>query len=211
MSDLKSIRTDYLMGSLNFSDLTDCPIDFFKLWMSQAVDHVKKDANAFVLSTIADNGFPRSRIVLLRGIKDGGFCFFTNYNSPKSISILENNKVSMTFFWPELEKQICINGIAEKLSSQDSDNYFNSRPYSSKIGAWVSNQSSELQSRDELEQKVSLFEKKFSKDVPRPDFWGGFKIVPSSVEFWQGRSSRLHDRFLYTRKGASWKIVRLSP
>jgi pyridoxamine 5'-phosphate oxidase len=211
MSDLKNIRTDYQIGQLNQSDLNSSPFLFFKQWMKTAVERVKKDPNAFVLSTISESNFPSSRVVLLRGVEKDGFCFFTNYNSEKSQSIFKNNKVSMTFYWPEIERQVRINGIAQKTTSEYSDNYFKSRPYSSKIGAWSSNQSSQIETRDELENKVEFYKNKFPKDVPRPDFWGGFIIVPCQFEFWQGRSNRLHDRFVYSLVDGKWEIVRLAP
>lgn len=211
MSDLKNIRTDYQVGNLNEADLSDSPIDLFQIWMDKAVEVVKKDANAFVLSTINKKGFPSSRVVLLRGIDDGSFCFFTNYTSNKASNLEEKNQVAMNFFWPALERQIRVEGIIERTSSKYSDDYFQSRPYSSKIGAWASNQSSVIKTRTELEERVSFYENKFPVDVPRPDFWGGYKIIPSAIEFWQGRSNRLHDRFVYNQQKKDWKIDRLSP
>jgi pyridoxamine 5'-phosphate oxidase len=211
MSDLKNIRTDYQVGNLNETDLSDSPIDLFQIWMDKAVQVVKKDANAFVLSTINKNGFPSSRVVLLRGLDQGSFCFFTNYNSNKASNMEENKQVAMNFFWPDLERQIRIEGTIERTSSEYSDDYFQSRPYSSKIGAWASDQSSVIKTRTELEENVSFYENKFPVDVPRPDFWGGYKIIPSAIEFWQGRSNRLHDRFVYNQEKNDWKIDRLSP
>ena len=163
MSDLKNIRTDYQVGSLNDNDLTNSPIDFFQSWMDKAVKLVKKDANAFVLSTINKNGFPCSRVVLLRGIDNGSFCFFTNYTSNKASEIELNNRVAMNFFWPELERQVRIQGTIKRCSANFSDDYFKSRPYSSKIGAWASDQSSIIQTREELEDKVLFYEKKFPR------------------------------------------------
>ena len=211
MNDLKNIRSDYQLGNLDNSDLTDSPLDLFQIWMDKAVELVKKDANAFVLSTIDKNGLPSSRVVLLRGIDQGSFCFFTNYNSNKANCIKENDQVAMNFFWPELERQIRIQGSIEKTSSKYSDDYFKSRPYSSKIGAWASNQSSIISSRTELDESVSYYEKKYPTEVPRPTFWGGYKIIPLTIEFWQGRSNRLHDRFIYNKDKKDWKIDRLSP
>lgn len=211
MSDLKNIRTDYQVGNLNETDLTNSPIDLFQIWMDKAVELVKKDANAFVLSTIDGNGSPSSRVVLLRGIDKGSFCFFTNYTSNKASNIEENNQVAMNFFWPDLERQIRITGAIERTSSKYSDDYFHSRPYSSKIGAWASDQSSVIKTRKELDESVSFYENKFPEYVPRPDFWGGYKIIPNSIEFWQGRSNRLHDRFIYNQEKKNWKIDRLSP
>lgn len=211
MSDLKNIRTDYQVGDLNESDLTNSPFQLFQNWMDKAVQLVKKDANAFVLSTINKQGFPSSRVVLLRGIDKEAFCFFTNYTSNKASNLDGNSKVSMNFFWPDLERQVRIEGSIERCSKEYSDDYFESRPYSSKIGAWASNQSEIIKSREELEKNVIFYQKKFPVKVPRPDFWGGYKISPSSIEFWQGRSNRLHDRFIYNKNKNGWEIDRLSP
>jgi pyridoxamine 5'-phosphate oxidase len=211
MSNLNNIRTDYVQGDLNLSDLPDSPFDFFNKWMKNATELIKKDANAFVLSTVDSAGSPSSRVVLLRQADKSGFSFFTNYNSYKAQSIDANQKVSMNFFWPELERQIRVDGTIEKVSDVDSDTYFNSRPYASQIGAWASDQSTVLSSRKVIEERVEFFKDKFPIVVPRPPHWGGYKITPISIEFWQGRASRLHDRFKYDLISGKWEINRLAP
>jgi pyridoxamine 5'-phosphate oxidase len=166
-----------------------------------------------VLSTINNHNFPSSRVVLLKDIKADGFSFFTNYNSQKAQDILSNNKASLLFFWPELQRQVRIEGLIEKLTVIDSDEYFASRPRGSQVGAWSSPQSSIINDRQVLETAVSQTEQRFSssKDIPRPDFWGGYLLKPIRFEFWQGRSSRLHDRVLYLKENSVWAIKRLAP
>lgn len=210
MKSIKNIRTDYVKNELNFDDLTAHPFDLFKSWMTDALEHVS-EPNAFVLSTVNAEGKPSSRVLLLRGLDDKGFVFFTNYNSQKSQDIESNPSVCMNFFWYESERQVRISGRIEKLSSEASDDYFNSRPYESKIGAWSSPQSSVIESREVLNKNVKDFSSQYTEDVPRPPHWGGYCIVPDKIEFWQGRSSRLHDRFVYSLEGEEWKTVRLAP
>ena len=210
MKSVKNIRTDYVKNELNFDDLTPHPHDFFKLWMTDALRQVA-EPNAFVLSTVNSEGRPSSRVLLLRDLTSKGFSFFTNYNSQKSKDIESNPFVSMNFFWHEVERQVRISGRIEKLPVGDSDDYFNSRPYESKIGAWSSPQSSVIESRDVLDKNVEAFSSQYSGDVPRPPHWGGYCVVADKIEFWQGRSSRLHDRFVYTLEGNNWKIERLAP
>jgi len=165
------------------------------------------------ISTIGKDGFPKSRIVLLKEITNDGFIFYTNYTSEKGRAIDENNNICLSFFWPALEQQIIIKGKAEKLSEQTSDLYFNSRPNGSKLGAWASNQSKVVSSKRELEDNLKQFEKEFkNKDIPRPKHWGGFITKPISIEFWQGRPNRMHDRIRYAlEKDFSWKLERLAP
>ena len=210
MKNIKNIRKDYQKSELNFNDLTPEPISFFKLWMDKAVQ-LSSDANAFVLSTVDANAQPSSRVLLLRDASDSGFSFFTNYSSRKSKEIEQNSNVCMNFFWPALERQIRVSGTISKISDKESDDYFNSRPYESRIGAWCSPQSKVIESRDVLENKFEELKKKYPNDVPRPQNWGGYIISPTQIEFWQGRSSRLHDRFLYTKEDSDWKIERLAP
>ena len=210
MKSVKNIRTDYVKNELNFDDLTPHPHDFFKLWMTDALRQVA-EPNAFVLSTVNSEGRPSSRVLLLRDLTSKGFSFFTNYNSQKSKDIESNPFVSMNFFWHEVERQVRISGRIEKLPVGDSDDYFNSRPYESKIGAWSSPQSSVIESRDVLDKNVEAFSSQYSGDVPRPPHWGGYCVVADKIEFWQGRSSRLYDRFVYTLEGNNWKIERLAP
>lgn len=210
MKSIKNIRTDYAKNELNFDDLTTHPYELFTLWMNDALKQLA-EPNAFVLSTVNSEGKPSSRVLLLRDLNDKGFNFFTNYNSQKSADIEANPFVCMNFFWNEVERQVRVSGRIEKLSAEDSDEYFNSRPYNSKIGAWSSPQSSVISSRDILNTNVEEFSKQYSDDVPRPNHWGGYCVVAEKMEFWQGRSSRLHDRFVYTLDGNNWKIERLAP
>jgi pyridoxamine 5'-phosphate oxidase len=210
MKSIKNIRTDYVKNELNFDDLTVHPFDLFKSWMTDALEQIS-EPNAFVLSTVNAEGKPSSRVLLLRDLDDKGFNFFTNYNSQKSQDIESNPHVCMNFFWYQSERQVRVSGRIEKLSSEASEDYFNSRPYESKIGAWSSPQSSVIESREVLNKNVKDFSSQYTEDVPRPPHWGGYCIVPDKIEFWQGRSSRLHDRFVYSLEGEEWKIVRLAP
>lgn len=210
MKSIKNIRTDYVKNELNFDDLTVHPFDLFKSWMTDALEQIS-EPNAFVLSTVNTEGKPSSRVLLLRDLDDKGFNFFTNYNSQKSQDIESNPFVCLNFFWYELERQVRVSGRIEKLPSEASEDYFNSRPYESKIGAWSSPQSSVIESRKVLNKNVKDFSSQYTEDVPRPPHWGGYCIVPDKIEFWQGRSSRLHDRFVYSLEGEEWKIVRLAP
>ena len=210
MKSIKDLRTDYQKSELNVKDLTEEPITLFQQWLSQAIAY-SNDANAFVLSTVNSNGVPSSRVLLLRDATKKGFSFFTNYSSRKSQEIEVNPNVCMNFFWPEMERQVRINGSISRLSEQKSDDYFNSRPYESRIGAWCSPQSQVIESREVLENKIQELKKKYPNEVPRPENWGGYTIVPNEIEFWQGRASRLHDRFLYNKEGENWTINRLAP
>ena len=210
MKSIKDLRTDYQKSKLNVKDLTEEPIILFQQWLSQAITY-SNDANAFVLSTVNSNGVPSSRVLLLRDATEKGFSFFTNYSSRKSQEIEVNPNVCMNFFWPEMERQVRINGSISRLSEQESDDYFNSRPYESRIGAWCSPQSQVIESREVLENKIQELKKKYPNEVPRPENWGGYTIVPNEIEFWQGRASRLHDRFLYKKEGENWTINRLAP
>ena len=210
MKSIRDLRTDYQKSELNVKDLTEEPITLFQQWLSQAITY-SNDANAFVLSTVNSNSVPSSRVLLLRDATEKGFSFFTNYSSRKSQEIEVNPNVCMNFFWPEMERQVRINGSISRLSEQKSDDYFNSRPYESRIGAWCSPQSQVIESREVLENKIQELKKKYPNEVPRPENWGGYTIVPNEIEFWQGRASRLHDRFLYNKEGENWTINRLAP
>ena len=210
MKSIKDLRTDYQKSELNVNDLTEEPIILFQQWLTQAITY-SNDANAFVLSTVNSNGVPSSRVLLLRDATKKGFSFFTNYSSRKSQEIEVNPNVCMNFFWPEMERQVRINGSISRLSEQESDDYFNSRPYESRIGAWCSPQSQVIESREVFENKIQELKNKYPNEVPRPENWGGYTIVPNEIEFWQGRASRLHDRFLYSKEGENWTINRLAP
>lgn len=210
---LETSRYDYNRFILLEKDAAPNPFDQFGRWLKDAEDEGTKDFNAFMLSTIAEDGFPNSRIVLLRDFDKSGLTFFTNYQSSKGRQIEKNNKVCMTFFWNNLERQVRVYGVAMKVDEKESDEYFATRPRESQIGAWASMQSHEMRDRDELEENVVKYSNKFAgKQVPRPPHWGGFRIVPHYFEFWQGRPGRLHDRLQYkVNEDFEWFIHRLAP
>lgn len=196
----------------NFEDITGGnPFELFQIWFEEAVEASEKESNAFVLSTVNKDLQPSLRIVYLKEVVDEQFVFFTNYNSQKGNEIAENNKVSMLFFWPLLSRQIRIEGICIKTAEAISDDYFNSRPRSSQIGAWASHQSEVLKSRQELEDRVAEIDKQYPNKIPRPQHWGGYQIKPTQIEFWQGRPSRLHDRLVLTLECGEWKTKRINP
>tara|TARA_B100000927_G_scaffold254439_1_gene220679 strand:- start:1172 stop:1804 length:633 start_codon:yes stop_codon:yes gene_type:complete len=209
--DIKNIRIDYNQEKLSRKELLKNPVDFFKKWLNDASLLNIKDFNSFVISTVSDKNIPSSRVVLLREIKDDSFIFFTNYNSNKGRDIKLNNYVSMNFFWRQMERQIRIQGKIKKIKEIESDKYFKSRPYKSQIAAISSNQSEIIKDRKVLEDKFELNLKKYKNNAQRPKNWGGYYIDPIKFEFWQGRKSRMHDRFLYTLKKDKWVISRLSP
>jgi pyridoxamine 5'-phosphate oxidase len=212
--DLSNYRKSYEKQELLESNCPENPLELFQKWFLNAdASNTVEETNAVSLSTIGKDGYPKSRIVLLKKYNEDGFIFYTNYNSEKGKAIQENNQVCLSFFWPSLEQQIIIKGKAEKLSRKTSDGYFESRPTGSKLGAWASNQSTVVKSRDILENNLKKFEEKFKgKEITRPPHWGGFMVKPKAIEFWQGRPNRMHDRILYRLKeDFSWKIERLEP
>ena len=190
----------------------DEPFALMAKWLQDATLKPVNEPNAMAVSTIGLDGFPHSRIVYLKEILSEGIVFYTNYNSDKGKAIAVNNKVNALFFWPELERQISIAGLVEKIPAEMSDDYFRSRPRSSKLGAWASHQSEKLTSRDELEERIQALSEQFPDEVPRPPHWGGYIIQPTRVEFWQGRPSRLHDRIVFEKTAAeTWDIYRKNP
>lgn len=212
--DLSDYRKSYEKQELLEKNCPENPIELFQLWFLTANEsNLVDETNAMTISSIGLDGFPKSRVVLLKKYTVEGFIFYTNYNSEKGKAILANNNVCLSFFWAGLEQQIIIKGNAEKLTENLSDGYFESRPDGSKIGAWASNQSEVVSSRATLDEKLALFENKFEgTTIPRPKHWGGFLIKPVSIEFWQGRPNRMHDRILYSlEKDFSWKLERLAP
>lgn len=212
--DLSNHRTSYEKQELLESNCPENPIELFQQWFLNAdASDLIHEANAMNVSSIGLDGFPKSRIVLLKKYTWEGFIFYTNYNSEKGKAILANNNICVSFFWPGLEQQIIIKGNADKLAENLSDGYFESRPDGSKLGAWASNQSEVVASREVLDKSLESFEKKFDQqEIPRPSHWGGFLIKPISIEFWQGRPNRMHDRIRYSlQKDFSWKIERLAP
>lgn len=210
--DIAELRLNYTQGGIEKDDLDSDPLVQFSHWIEKAVEAELPEPNAMTLSTVNAAGVPSSRTVLLKGL-DHGFQLFSNYRSQKAQDISENSNVSLTFLWQGLERQVNVQGVAEKTSSQESATYFHSRPYASQIGAWVSEfQSGEIPDRAELEAKDMALRKLYPEgQVPLPDFWGGFRIIPITIEFWQGREGRLHDRLRYVKEGEGWKIIRLSP
>ena len=212
--DLSNYRKSYEKQELLESKCPENPIELFQKWFLNAdTSDTVEETNAVTLSTIGKDGFPKSRVVLLKKYTREGFIFYTNYNSEKGKAIQENNHVCLSFFWPALEQQIIIKGKAEKLAENLSDGYFESRPDGSKLGAWASNQSEVVNSREELDENLKTYQQQFEgKEIPRPEHWGGFIVKPISIEFWQGRPNRMHDRILYTlMKDFSWKKERLAP
>ena len=208
--DLSSLRKEYLQSGIVRDDLKISPIEQFSLWFSQAVDAEIIEPTAMSLATADDSiGI---RTVLLKYFDEKGFVFFTNYESKKSRQIQKNPQAAILFPWLALERQVKIIGRVEKISNLESLKYFSSRPKDSQIGAWASEQSARISSRSVLIEQFASMKKKFTKgDIPLPDFWGGYRVVPQSIEFWQGRANRLHDRFIYERQESEWTINRLSP
>ncbi|MEO6303953.1 MAG: pyridoxamine 5'-phosphate oxidase [Bacteroidia bacterium] len=209
---ISKLREDFTNGSLNEADVNKDPFIQFEKWLQQAVDSKVHEVQAMHLSTVSQNNKPSSRIVYMREFEKNAFSFYTNYNSKKAQDLLKNPNAAITFFWPDLERQIRIEGTIEKASAVQSDNYYNQRPYESKIGAWASEQSHLLSSREELEQKVEQLKKQYTPEsIKRPEFWGGLILKANYYEFWQGRKSRMHDRICYEKKDGQWKIIRLAP
>ncbi len=211
--NLADYRRSYTKGSLLESEISNNPFDLFSNWFEEMeLQSEALEVNAMTVSTIGDDGFPKNRVVLLKEYDEDGFIFYTNYTSDKGVALLQNNHICLSFFWPALERQVIIKGIAEKSSEEKARQYFNSRPRGSQLGAWASNQSSEIASREVLEKSIHELETRFEgKDIPKPDFWGGYLVKPVSMEFWQGRASRLHDRILYEKISDSWNVKRLAP
>lgn len=212
--DISHFRREYLKGGLSRSSLDPNPVKQFTTWFEQARSTEIADPTAMVLATVGENGQPSQRTVLLKYYDNSGFVFFTNFESRKAQEIAANSRVSLLFVWLELERQIQINGKASRISAAESAKYFMSRPKDSQMAAWVSSQSHTLTSRQILMQKFQEMKRKIGEGkVPIPSFWGGYRVEPSEIEFWQGRKNRLHDRFLYTRKesGEGWNIERLAP
>jgi len=213
MQHIADIRKEYIFQTLSEHEVAGKPIDQFETWWKQALESDIEEVNAMTLATVGANGRPSARIVLLKGFDENGFVFFTNYQSHKGNDIQINPYVSVVFFWKELERQVRINGIAEKIDEKESDIYFQSRPEASKIGAWASPQSNVIENREVIENNEAGYQAKFAGNkIERPPHWGGYIVKPEVVEFWQGRASRLHDRIRYTiETDNNWKIERLAP
>ncbi|MFC0398408.1 pyridoxamine 5'-phosphate oxidase [Paraburkholderia rhizosphaerae] len=212
MSSLAELRKNYSRGSLDEADLDRDPILQFEKWFAQAIEAQLPEPNAMTLATVDAHGHPAARIVLIKGVDPRGFVFFTNYESRKGREIENNPRASLLFHWIELERQVRIEGTVEKTSAAESDAYYASRPLESRIGAWASEQSQVIESRAALEAREREIRAQYGDHPPRPPHWGGYRVVPDTIEFWQGRPSRLHDRMRYTRDGSgTWRIARLSP
>ena len=212
-TSIADIRQEYTKHTLDISDVDADPLNQFKLWFSEAEKAEISEVNAMTLSTVSSDGLPSSRIVLLKDIENGGFVFFTNYQSDKGKDLEVNPAGALLFFWKELERQVRIQGVVSKISKEDSEKYFISRPKGSQIGAWTSPQSTIIKSRDLLVKREQELSNKFknSEVLPKPEQWGGYVLKPAKMEFWQGRPNRLHDRILYTSSDNSWEINRLAP
>ncbi len=211
-ASIADIRKDYTLKSLNEEDVTINPFDQFTIWWNEAIDSNIDEVNAMTLATVSKELKPSARIVLLKDYDAAGFTFFTNYNSQKANDLKQNPNATICFFWKELQRQVRIEGLVNKASNETNDEYFNSRPEGSKLGAWASPQSQVIKSRDVLIQNEERYKTEFSNQlIPRPPHWGGYKLVPNYFEFWQGRSNRLHDRITYSFVNGLWRINRIAP
>lgn len=211
-NQIANLRVDYSLKSFDEKDLKSDPFEQFAIWMEEAINAEVNEPNAMTLATVKPDGTPSARIVLLKGFDERGFTFFTNYQSAKGQELSKNGNVALVFCWLELQRQVRIEGVATKISPAESDTYFHSRPLGSQIGAHASPQSTLISGREELEKSYSHFKELFSKEpIMRPEHWGGFMVNPHKIEFWQGRSSRLHDRFCFSLCKKNWEAVRLAP
>lgn len=210
---IADLREEYSRQELNEESVAADPVQQFGTWFTEALAAQIREPNAMTLSTVSADGQPHGRIVLLKGLESGRFVFFTNYNSHKGAELSANGRAALTFFWPELERQVRIEGTVSKISEKESETYFHSRPLASQIGAWASQQSEVIESRSWLVKKMEEYTAKFEgrQPIPKPPHWGGYAVDPHRIEFWQGRPSRLHDRIVFERKDVSWGKSRLSP
>jgi len=209
---ISDLRQDYRLHGLHETEIDPDPIKQFELWFAQAQAAGGVEPNAMTVATASADGEPSARIVLLKGLDDRGFVFYTNYESAKGRDLAENARAALLFYWPQLERQVRVSGNVTKITREESERYFHSRPLGSQIGAAASHQSEILDDREALEAEFARLEEVYKgRNVPLPDFWGGYRVSPDWIEFWQGRPSRLHDRLRYLREGDEWRVVRLSP
>ena len=205
------LRREYSFAGLRRAEMHPDPIHQFNHWFQAALAAQVLEPNAMTLSTVDPEGQPSSRVVLLKDISPRGFSFYTNYESRKGRELESNPRAALTIFWAGLERQVCVRGSVSRLSREESETYFKSRPIGSRLGAWVSRQSSEVPDREFLEKRLDEVTRQYGENPPLPPYWGGYLVAPATVEFWQGRPNRLHDRFRYTKDGDKWHLVRLSP
>ena len=208
---LRDIRKQYLFSALDENTVLPDPFDQFEIWLQDAIESDQLEPTAMILSSVDEHLQPHSRGVLLKELTPESFIFFTNYEGHKAQQMAQNNRVSLVFFWPRMERQVRIEGLVEKISEILSTSYFKSRPIENQLGAWASPQSQLIRSQDFLEQQFRYYKQKFGDDVPKPPHWGGYAVKPTSIEFWQGRANRLHDRLLFTKESNEWVITRLAP
>jgi pyridoxamine 5'-phosphate oxidase len=208
---IADLRQEYMLAGLSEADADPDPISQFERWFQDALDASLPLPNAMTLATVSPSGAPDARIVLLKGIERSGFVFYTNYESRKAKELAARSEACLVFLWTQLERQVRIEGRVEKVPAADSDAYFASRPLGARLSAWASVQSAPVADRGTLERALAAMEARHGENPPRPPNWGGYRLAPTAIEFWQGRENRLHDRLLYTRHGAHWKIERLSP
>ncbi|MFN0104594.1 MAG: pyridoxamine 5'-phosphate oxidase [Bryobacteraceae bacterium] len=208
---ISTIRKSYLSGELDEANLDGDPIAMFAAWMNAAIAAGIEEPNGMALATASADGAPSVRIVLLRGFDERGFAFYTNYDSAKGQDLLANPRAAITFWWPRLERQVRISGRVERIARPESEAYFHSRPRGHQLAAWASPQSRPVAGRAELQARAADAERLFPGDVPLPDFWGGYRLGPERMEFWQGRENRLHDRFVFERRQGEWTVARLAP
>jgi pyridoxamine 5'-phosphate oxidase len=210
--NIADLRKDYLLAGLREQDVDPDPIRQFDAWFQQAIAANLTDANAMTLATASPNGRPSVRVVLLKDFDERGFVFYTNYDSRKGRELAENPYAAVVFYWAEMERQVRIEGITEQVTREESEAYFRSRPEMSRLGAWASHQSQVIADREMLEERMRELNERYKEgEVPLPPYWGGYRLIPDRIEFWQGRASRLHDRILYVHQGEGWMTQRLSP
>lgn len=208
---IADLRHNYTLQQLNEADVDPDPIQQFQRWFDQAIAAQLPEPNAMTLATATSNGTPSARIVLLKGLDERGFVFYTNYESRKGQALAENPQAALVFLWAVLERQVRIEGRVEKIAAAETDTYFQSRPLESRLGAWASDQSRVIPNREVLEQRFAELKATYADEIPRPPHWGGYRVMPHQIEFWQGRTSRLHDRLRYRLEQGNWLIERLAP